>query len=139
LFGTLSFAFFGVLGRDVARTKQLDIVTQTAIPLGLGGGLVLLIALFIEGIPQFSWQATGIIFFLAVFNTAIAYVLYNHALQKLTALEINVLLNLSPVMTALLAWLWLDEKLGLIKILGLMLALAVVFLVQWRRTISAQK
>jgi drug/metabolite transporter (DMT)-like permease len=139
LLGTVSFAFYGVLGRDVARTKQLDTVTQTAIPLGLGGGCILLLALFSEGLPKFSWEALGIVLFLALFNTAIAYLLYNHALQRLTALEINVLLNLSPVMTATLAWFLLDEKLGPAKIIGLLLALAGIFLVQWRRSLSTQK
>lgn len=65
--------------------------------------------------------------------------LYNHALQKLTALEINVLLNLSPSMTALLAWVLIDEKLGPIKIFGMVLALGGVVLVQWRRSLPTQK
>ncbi|MBI1744162.1 DMT family transporter [Candidatus Acetothermia bacterium] len=137
VFASASFALFGVLGRDVARAKQVDTVTQTAIPLGLGGGLVLLTALLVEGVPTFSLAALGIILFLALVNTAIAYMLYNHALQKLTALEINVLLNLSPLMTALLAWVLIDEKLGPIKIFGMWLAFGGVFLVQWRKSHSS--
>ncbi|MBI3461225.1 DMT family transporter [Candidatus Acetothermia bacterium] len=137
VFASASFALFGVLGRDVARAKQVDTVTQTAIPLGLGGGLVLLTALLVEGVPTFSLAALGIILFLALVNTAIAYMLYNHALQKLTALEINVLLNLSPLMTALLAWVLIDEKLGPIKIFGMWLTLGGVFLVQWRKSHSS--
>ncbi|MBI3659729.1 DMT family transporter [Candidatus Acetothermia bacterium] len=137
VFASASFALFGVLGRDVARAKQVDTVTQTAIPLGLGGGLVLLTALLVEGVPTFSLEALGIILFLALVNTAIAYMLYNHALQKLTALEINVLLNLSPLMTALLAWVLIDEKPGPIKIFGMWLAFGGVFLVQWRKSHSS--
>jgi drug/metabolite transporter (DMT)-like permease len=131
---SVSFAFFGVLGREVARAKQTDTVTLTALPLGFGGGLVLLVALLVEGFPVFVPEAIGIVLFLALVNTAIAYMLYNHALQKLTALEMNIFLNLSPLMTALLAWVLIDEKLSPVKILGILLVISGVVLVQWRKS-----
>ena len=56
--------------------------------------------------------------------------LYNHSLQVLTALEMNVMLNLSPLGTAALAWLLLDERLSFIQIVGMFTTIIGVVLVQ---------
>jgi drug/metabolite transporter (DMT)-like permease len=128
--GLLGFLFFGILGREVAREQKVDTLSLTAIPLAFGGSLLLLVALPLEGLPAFSVTGWGIVFLLAVINTAFAYILYNHSLQVLTALEMNVMLNLSPLGTAVLAWLLLDERLSIIQIIGMITAIIGVVLVQ---------
>lgn len=128
--GIIGFMVFGILGREIARIKGLDTLTLTAIPLAIGGGILLLIALPLEGLPSYSIKTLGIVLWLAVVNTAIAYLLYNHALQCLTALEMNILLNIGPVGTALLSWWLLNEKLGVIKIIGLVIMILGVMFVQ---------
>ena len=70
---------------------------------------------------------------LAVVNTALAYLLYNHSLQTLTALEVNIMMNLTPLATAGLAWLLLRERLEEVQIVGMVVVIAGVGLVQWRR------
>jgi drug/metabolite transporter (DMT)-like permease len=129
-FGLSGFLAFGLLGRKIARDRLLDNLTLTALPLGIGGGLLLLIALPLEGFPVFSLQSAGIIAWLAVVNTAIAYLFYNHSLQVLTAMELNVVLNLTPLGTALLAWQLLDETLSLLQIAGMMVMIFGVVLVE---------
>ena len=128
--GLVGFLFFGILGREVAREQIVDTLSLTAIPLAFGGGLLLLVAIPLEGLPAFSAAGWGIVLWLAVINTAFAYVLYNHSLQVLTALELNVLLNLSPLGTAVLAWLLLDERLTTIQMIGMITAIIGVVLVQ---------
>lgn len=113
--GLISFTIFGVLGRDAARVQKVDTLALTAIPLALGGGLLLLIALPLEGLPHASPGTWGLVLWLAAVNTALAYVLYNHALQVLTAFEINVMLNLSPVLTAIMGWFLLNERLTVLQ------------------------
>lgn len=108
----LGFTAFGLLGRRAARDRMTDTLTLTAIPLAVGGGLLLLIALPLEGLPRASALNWGLVGWMALVNTALGYVLYNHALRTLSAFEINVLLNLSPIWTALLGWLMLGEILG---------------------------
>ena len=130
LVGMIGFTFFGILGRGIAREKQVDTLTLTTIPLGIGGGVLLLIALPVEGLPVFSPTSIGIVLWLAVVNTAFAYVLYNHSLQVLTALEMNVVLNLAPLGTALLAWWFLGERLAFIQILGMIIMIIGVIFVQ---------
>lgn len=128
----IGFTSFGILGREVARDQQTDTLTLTTIPLALGGGLLLVVAFPLEGLPGFSMIVWGIVLWLALINTAIAYILYNHSLQVLTALEMNVLLNLSPLVTAGLAWLILGERLGIAQAVGMVIVIVGVILVQWK-------
>jgi probable blue pigment (indigoidine) exporter len=128
--GLVSFACFGILGRGVAKGQHVDTLSLTAFPLAFGGGLLLLIALPLEGLPKSPPVGWLIVLWLATVNTALAYMLYNHALQVLTALEMNVILNLSPLVTAVVAWLMLDEKLSAVQILGIIIVIVGVALVQ---------
>jgi len=132
--GLAAFAASSVLTRRIARDRQIGTVMLTAAPLAIGGGLLLLIALPLEGAPALPPLGWGIILWLALVNTAVGYMLYNHALQALDAFEINTILNLSPLVTALLAWVTLGEHLSPIQLAGMVIVIAGVMLVQgaWR-------
>jgi drug/metabolite transporter (DMT)-like permease len=131
--GIVGFAIFTILGRDVARGDEVDTLTLTAIPLALGGGLTLLIALGVEGLPAFAPDAWAIVLVLALVNTALGYILYNHALRVLTALEMNIILNFIPLCTAIMAWVVLGDSLSFVQIMGVIVVIAGVILVQWGR------
>jgi drug/metabolite transporter (DMT)-like permease len=131
--GLIGFTLFGILGRAMARDRQLDTLSLTAIPLAIGGGILLLIALPIEGLPAFTLTAWGIVLWLAIVNTALGYILYYHSLQVLSALEMSIMLNLSPLGTALLAWLFLNERLSITQVVGMMIVIIGVILVQQSR------
>jgi len=134
----LCFTIFGILGRDAARAQTVDTLSLTAIPLAMGGGLLLLIAIPIEGIPHASIQSWGLVIWLAAINTSLAYVLYNHSLQVLTAFEMNILLNLAPIGTAIMGWFFLNERLTSIQFIGMIIVIVGVGLVQ-RRAIRKMK
>jgi len=128
----LGFTLFGLLSRIAAINRQVDTLTLTALPLAIGGGLLLAIAVPIDGIPSASPRTWSLILLLAAINTAMGYVLYNHALQSLQAFEMNVLLNLTPIWTAVLGWLVLDEILSSAQWTGIFVVIAGVMLVQGR-------
>ena len=131
--GVLAFAIFAVLSREAARAGKISTLPLTAVPLGVGGSLLLLIALPLEGAappPAAGWAA---ILWLAVVNTALAYLLYNWCLRTLMALESNVLLSLSPLATALMASLLLGERITALQVIGLAVTILGVLLVQWKR------
>jgi len=132
----VSLSAFPVLGREVARDRAVQNVTLTAIPLGIGGGVLLLLALAVEGIPHMPLYAWEIILGLAVVNTVAAYLLYNHSLQRLAAVEANVMLNLTPIGTALIAWGTLGERLFPIQMAAMVLVIGGASLVQWRRRVQ---
>lgn len=130
LVSLLGFVFFALLGRDVARQGGVNTLTLTAIPLVIGGGMMLAIALPVEGIPIVRVASLILVLWLALVNTALAYFLYNHALKRLTALEINIVLNLTPLNTALFAWWWLGEQLSGLQFMGMGVMIMGVFVVQ---------
>lgn len=129
--GLLAFAVFGILGREAARGGRVDTFTLTALPLGFGGGLLLLLAFSLEGVPSLSLASCSIVLWLALINTALATLLYNHSLQVLTALELNTLLNFIPLETALLASLLLGEQLRIRQAIGMVIVILGVAVVQW--------
>jgi len=129
----VSFAVFPTLARRFARDRSIDNITLTAVPLGVGGGLLLAAALAIEGLPRMPASAWGMVIGLAVVNTVLAYLLYNHALQHLTAVQMNVMLNLSPLGTALIAWRTLGERITPPQMVAMFLIIAGATLTQWNR------
>ena len=90
----------------------------------------LAIAIPLEGIPIASLRTWGLVLFLAAINTALGYVLYNHALQSLQAFELNVLLSFTPIWTALLGWLLLNEVLVSQKWVGIFVVIVGILLAQ---------
>lgn len=130
--GLLAFALFGILGRGIARDGSVGTLALTAFPLGFGGAVSMALAFAVEGIPRFTGTSVAILLWLAVVNTALAYLLYNHALRTLTALEMNLLLNLSPFATAIFAALLLSETYLPTQYLGMAVAVAGVALAQLR-------
>jgi len=130
LIALLGFAFFALLGRDLSRVRTTNPLALAAFPLGMGGSIALLIGLLREGLPSAPLNGWLIILWLGAINTAFAYMLYYHALQVLTALELNTILNMSPLVTGLLAWLLLGDSLMQTQVAGIIVVIASVAIVQ---------
>lgn len=126
----LSFAAFSILTRQLARDRQVHPLALTAFPLAFGGGILLTISLLGGGWPHVSLQGWGYILLLSGVHTVGGYLLYNYAYEELTALEMNVLLNLIPLGTVFWAWLFLDERLVWPQPLGMFLTVGGMALVQ---------
>ena len=70
------------------------------------------------------------ILFLAVFCSALAFVLYVIALQKVGLARSNTFTNLIPIVTAVAAFFVIDEHFTLYKIMGTIVVIVGVFCVQ---------
>jgi len=124
------FTAFALLSRAVTVHDQIDALTLTALPLALGGGLMLVIAIHFEGIPNASYKTWGTILFLAAINTALGYLLYFKAIRFLQTFELNMMLNLAPIWTAILEWLLLGGFLVLTKWVGIAIVILGMFFIQ---------
>ena len=133
---TISFAFMPVLGRDLARKHVLSTIELTGIPLAIGGGALLVLAAAFEGVPRLPSQTWGIIIGLALINTLAAYLLFNHALKHLRAGEANILLNMTPAATALIAWRALGDRLAGMQMVGIAIVIVGATLAQNRKRTS---
>ena len=74
-----------------------------------------------------------IILWLAVVNTAFAFTLWNLTLRELSAVESSIINSTMLIQIAILAWIFLDERITWQEGAGLLLAGAGVLLVQLRR------
>jgi len=130
---TISFSVMPILGRDIARRRAVSNCALTAYPLVIGGVVLSVVAGVVEGAPRLPLSTWGILLGLALVNTLAAYSLFNHALHRLHATEANVLLNLSPVATALIAWGAFGDRLTTLQIAAMAVVIVGASLAQWRR------
>jgi drug/metabolite transporter (DMT)-like permease len=126
LLGGISLATFGLIARDFVRKGEVNSTVLTAVPMCIGGGLLLVIAPITE-IP--TTPVIGTVAWLAIINSALAYVVWNHALKRLQAFEISIVGNLMPMGTAILAPLLVNEVVSGRAWVGMVVALAGVMLV----------
>ncbi|HSJ29458.1 MAG TPA: EamA family transporter [Acidimicrobiia bacterium] len=111
-----------ILGRRVNRRTDSDPLLVTAVSMSIGAAVLLIVGAVAEGISLPSPAAWLIIAWLAVVNTAWAFVLWNRSLVHLPAATSAVINNLMLVEIAVLAWLFLDER----PSVGQVVAIAVV-------------
>lgn len=128
----LSFAVLPVVGRKLSREKAVSNTALTGIPLAIGGITLIVIALLVEGLPHLPLTAWGVILGLAIVNTLGGYLLFNHALQRIRAGEANVLLGLTPIATAVIAWVAFGERLTPVQLLAMAIVILGVGLAQRR-------
>jgi drug/metabolite transporter (DMT)-like permease len=132
--GVLANALSSILGRNINRSGNLSPVAVTIPTMGAGGILLLASGIIIEGVPDFSLASWGIILWLAIVNSALAFTLWNKTLRKLSAMESSIINNTMLFQIAILAWLFLGETLSWRQITGIFIAIIGTILVQIRRT-----
>jgi drug/metabolite transporter (DMT)-like permease len=103
LVGVLAYTASGLVGRAIARKKVVDPITLSALPIGIGGFIILSISPPQAFPPRATW---GIILWLIVMATILSLLLWNHARRTLKAFEMSITVNLIPIGTALISpWL----------------------------------
>lgn len=131
--GVLANAGSSLLGRRINREGRIPSIVVTTISMGVGAVVLLGTGFMTERFPRLELLHWGILAWLAVVNTALAFTLWNHTLRVLPAVESSIINNTMLVQVAVLSWLFLDESLGLREILGIVLAGLGALFVQLRR------
>lgn len=136
--GVLANAGQNLLGRKVNRDLGLppSLVTAASMAAGaaalLGGGVAL------QGWPEIAPRGWLIVGWLAAANTALAFWLWNRAQAVLSALEASLINNTMLIQIAVLAVLFLGERLTAPQVAGLALAGGGVLFVQLARMRAAR-
>ncbi|WP_129667176.1 DMT family transporter [Phytoactinopolyspora endophytica] len=132
--GLLANASAAVLSRSANRGSTLTPLAVTVVSMGAGAVVLLVAGVTMQGLPPLSPTGWTIVAWLAVVNTAFAFTVWNLTLRTLSATESSVINNTMLIQIAILAWVFLDESLGVREICGLVLASSGVLIVQlWRR------
>src|SRR5690606_242244 len=120
-----------LLGRVINSRRNLSPLLVTTLSMGLGSWPLLAAGLLWRGSASLGLVQWAIIAWLAVVNTAIAFTLWNHTLQTLSAVESSLMANTMLPQIVLLTWLFLGEGVDLKGVIGLILVTLGVALVQW--------
>jgi drug/metabolite transporter (DMT)-like permease len=130
--GSLGFAMYAVLGKRVAG--EYDALTMTAFNHFAGALIVLPLALhqaWMLGAAgnwrAVPWQGWTAILYMALFGSAVAYVLYYWLLRYLEASQLSAFTYLLPVLASILGILALGEQGSWRQFLGGALALGGVY------------
>ena len=128
----LANAFSSILGRYVNRSGDLSPLAVTVVSMGIGAVVLLVSGVAVEGFPHLTLENWLIVLWLAVVNSALAFTLWNRTLRTLTAMESSIINNTMLFQIAVLAWIFLGERLTGRQGLGMLLAGAGTLLVQVR-------
>ncbi len=134
LTGSIGFAIYVILAKRVA--VKYDTLTMTAFNHFAGALIVLPLAiyqaarLYGAGNWPLPWQAWAALLYMAIFSSALAYVLYFWLLRYLEASQLSAFTYLLPVMATIFGILWLREKGSWAQVLGGILALGGVYWIE---------
>ena len=128
--GVLANAISSIMGRGINRSQKYPPLVVTVITMGVGSTILLLAGYFIEGLPNINLQGWGIIFWLALINTAFAFTLWNHTLRTLTAMESSIINGMMMVWIPIFAVLFLGETITGKEMIGLVTVGVGTLLVQ---------
>jgi drug/metabolite transporter (DMT)-like permease len=121
------------MGRALARDSMRRLggpVGLTAVSMLIGAAVLVGVGIAVEGWPRLDLRGWLIIGWLALVNTAFAFTLWNHTLRTLTAVESSVVNNTMTIQVAILAIVFLGERLEPVQLIGLLLAAAGAAVVQ---------
>ncbi|RQG93892.1 DMT family transporter [Natrarchaeobius chitinivorans] len=131
-----SFALGSVLTRRI--DADLPIETMEAWSMLGGAAIMHVVSLALrEPIEPSAWthpEALGSLAYLAIVASAVGFLLYFDLLERLGAVEINMVSYVAPIFTALVGWLYLGEIVDAATLVGFGF-IAVGFLLVKRRAI----
>jgi len=126
----LGWAAYLVAGRAFFKPGEIGPLGLSAFAMGVGTIFIAGSAWVYEGFTALSLVGWGIVLWLGVVNTAAAFFLWNHALQRVEAFEISILQNTMLIQIAILSVIFLGEKLTASKMLGMAAVFVGVLIVQ---------
>lgn len=126
----LGWAAYLVASRAFFKPGEIGPLGLSAFAMGVGTVFIAGSAWVYEGFTALSLGGWGIVIWLGVVNTAAAFFLWNHALQRVEAFEISILQNTMLIQIAILSVIFLGEKLTASKMLGMAAVFVGVLIVQ---------
>jgi len=130
--GVLANSSSAVLGRDINRSGKLNPFVVTVISMGFGSIILLTVGIIIQGFPSISAQNIIYLLWLAIINTAVAFVIWNYTLRTLTAMESSIINGTMLIQIAILASIFLGEGISLQEVIGMSIAAIGAALVQMK-------
>ena len=136
------FAGYSLMGKQAAR-QRINPWTSLFYSFAFGAMFLMLFNLFpglsraagssrtlVPNLPIKGWL---ILMMLSLIPTLLGYGLYNLSMNYLPAGIANLLATVEPAMTAVEAYIFLDERMTMIQIIGGLIIMSAVLIVQWEK------
>ena len=117
-----------ILGRFAFRYEPIRFAAGQFLVAGL---LNLLVGIFVEQ-PDFSLPVVWAVVYTAIFSVGVGYTLQVWGQQHTPPTDAALILSMEAVFAVITGWIFLDEFLTFLQILGCGLILSGVLLTQWR-------
>lgn len=134
LLGCLGWSAGTIYLRNV--DTSLDVMSFTALHMLCGGLMMLLLALLFGDAGRWQWDAQGLaaLGYMIVFSSCIAYTAFAWLSVNVTPAQLATYGFVNPVIAILLGWWVLDERLGVLRIVGTLIVLGGLLLIHTART-----
>lgn len=131
LVASLSWAFYTILGKQLAEKYGAIFTTGMAMVIGL----ILYLPVFHfhpvqYSLSDISLKNWGQIFYIGAITSGVGYTLWYYALQKIEASKVSVFNNIQPVLTTILAFFILDNVINANFVIAGVLIIAGVIITQ---------
>jgi drug/metabolite transporter (DMT)-like permease len=130
LLSALGWAAYMVSSRQFLRREKFKPLNMTAVSMFFGAITLFVWALLAERPVEIFLREWAILLWLSLVNTALAFVLWNHALGQIKAFQLSVLQNTMLIQIGILAWIFLAEELTAAKVIAMLMVFAGVLIVQ---------
>lgn len=131
-FAVFSAVFYGIMLKKLSAVYSPYVIVRNQNLIGAVFFLPVFLAMgygnFISTVPTVGLAVT--IFNLSFFASTLAFLLVTVAIRELGLSRTNVFINLIPIVTAVLSFLWLGESFGWRKVAGMTIVLAGLFVSQ---------
>ena len=137
LFSALAWAIYSIItAKRVTRNSPL-VVTCAAYLFGAVFSVPLFFFADMNAVAWTSLSAWAAVIYLGMFASALTFFMWGFALANLEVSNASVVLFSIPVVSVLVGWLFLDEAVGTMVILGGVLVLGGIALVERSRVVAA--
>lgn len=131
-----AFCLAGALVFGERALEKIDAAVLSSLQAFVTLGLSLAGALLLDDVsvlPGVGWEAWCVLLYLALGCTVLAYLLQNYAVARLSAAEVSLLQCTQPILTALMSFLLLGERLSRPAAAGAAVILLCLLLDGWRQ------
>jgi len=130
LIGVITNALSSILGRTINKTQELSPLLVTTVSMSIGSLFLLGSGFIVDGFPPLTCLGLFYVLWLSIFNTAIAFTLWNKAMQRLRAIEITIINSTMLPQITVLALVFLGELPTLFDWIGIFLIFISALFVQ---------
>lgn len=132
ILASLAWAIYTVISHKVTSVDPLKVTIGIAFT-----GVLFLVpfALFEcwrSGVPSISLKGWLAVIYLGSIGSALCYLLYNKAMETMSAAQIGNFLNLDPLVGLIVALVFLGEHINMLQVIGGLLVITGIFLSTWK-------